>query len=234
LDGQGLPAILVSAMIDEQRLSLAADDGVVLDARLALPADATVGVAVCHPHPLYGGDMDNPVVVRVIEACAAAGLATLRFNFRGVGRSTGTHDGGRAEQRDLASALDHLAGRFGPDAVAAAGYSFGSLVTAAVVSGRPSLCGVALIAPPLGMVAGQLDGLAATASSLLIVVGALDTYCPRVALDIAMATLPRADVRVLESADHFFGGALDRLGEAVGEWAGRLGARQPGGGRRPC
>jgi alpha/beta superfamily hydrolase len=220
-------------MIDEQTVSLAPEDGVVLEARLALPAGATAGVAVCHPHPLYGGDMDNPVVVQIAVACAGAGVAALRFNFRGVGASTGTHDGGPAEQRDLTSALEHLAGRLGRDAVAAAGYSFGAMVTAAVAAERPSLRGVALIAPPLGVAAGRLDGLAAATSPLLIVVGSRDTYCPRDVLDIAVAALPRADVRVLEAADHFFGGALRPLGDAVGAWARMLGTGQPAGGGRP-
>src|SRR5207253_10394570 len=58
---------------------------IVLEGRLAVPAGARAGVVICHPHPLYGGDMDNPVVVRVQEVCAELGLATLRFNFRGVG-----------------------------------------------------------------------------------------------------------------------------------------------------
>jgi alpha/beta superfamily hydrolase len=209
-------------MIDEQAVSLTLDDGVVLDGRLALPARATIGVAVCHPHPLYGGDMDNPVVVRVTEACAEAGLATLRFNFRGVGRSTGRHDAGQAEQRDLTGALDHLAGRLGPDAVAAAGYSFGSMVTAAVAAGRPSLRGVALIAPPLAATEKGLDGLAAATAPLLVVVGAQDNYCPPESLARAVAALPHADVRVLEATDHFFGGSLGPLADAVRTWARTL------------
>src|SRR5437763_17218360 len=69
-----------------------------LEARLAVPPGARLGVVVSHPHPLYGGDMDNPVVARIVEGCAARGLATLRFNFRGGGAATGRHAGGPGEQ----------------------------------------------------------------------------------------------------------------------------------------
>src|SRR5262249_42695842 len=74
-------------MIPEQSVSLAVGPDLSLEALLALPDSPTAGVVICHPHPLYGGDMDNPVVVRVQEVCSALGLATLRFNFRGVGAS---------------------------------------------------------------------------------------------------------------------------------------------------
>jgi uncharacterized protein len=216
-------------MIREESLSLDAEEGVVLEARVALPASATVGIAVCHPHPLYGGDMENGVVVRMVQACAAAGLATLRFNFRGVGASTGTHDGGRGEQRDLESALAYLATRLGSDAVAAAGYSFGSMVTAAVAARQPSLRGVALIAPPLAAAKARLDGLAGFEARLLIVAGGRDSYCPRDVLEASVASLPRADVRILETADHFFAGAMTPLGDAVEAWARELGAGKPAG-----
>jgi uncharacterized protein len=75
-------------MITERPVTLDGSAGVALEASLALPAGATAGVVVCHPHPLYGGDMDNPLVLDVRDTCHHAGLATLRFNFRGTGRST--------------------------------------------------------------------------------------------------------------------------------------------------
>ena len=206
-------------MISEQIVSLASD-AAALDARLHLPAAATSGVVVCHPHPLYGGDMDNPVVLQAVEACAAEGLATLRFNFRGVGRSTGAHDGGKGEQRDLEAALDQLATRLGaPGAVAAAGYSFGARVAAAVTGRRTDLAGLGLIAPPLAVSADVLDGLATLSMPLLVVAGTEDPICPGHALDALSRSLPRAQIRRIDGADHSFWGALDQLGEAVRAWA---------------
>ena len=175
--------------------------------------------------------MENPVVQRIVEACTGARVATLRFNFRGVGASTGSHDAGRAEQHDLAAALDHLAGLLGPAAIAAAGYSFGAMVTAAVAARRAALRGVALIAPPLARARIPWEGLAAL-PALLLVVGDHDDYCPPEAVAAITAALPDADVRVIPGADHFFAGALEPLGDAVGAWAHALGAGNTLGGRR--
>ena len=102
-------------MITERSVTLAAGP-LTLDARLAVPDAPKAGIALCHPHPLYGGDMENPVVVRAAEVCHEAGLATLRFDFRGVGASTGAFDEGRGEQDDLGAALDHLAQTLPPGA----------------------------------------------------------------------------------------------------------------------
>jgi uncharacterized protein len=109
-------------MIPEQSVTIPVGTSLSLEGALALPPAAPAGVVVCHPHPLYGGAMDNPVVTAVAEACAAQGLASLRFNFRGVGASTGAWDEGRGEQDDLRAALALLRQRLQPDArVALAG-----------------------------------------------------------------------------------------------------------------
>ena len=84
-------------MIPEEPVRFGAPGGPTLDGALAHPPGATGGVVVCHPHPLYGGDMDNPVVLALRLACRDAGLAVLRFDFRGVRRSAGgTEDRGKA------------------------------------------------------------------------------------------------------------------------------------------
>src|SRR5687768_18215187 len=114
-------------MITEHRVTLDVSAAVALQASLALPAHASAGVVICHPHPLYGGDMENPLILDVRDVCYGADLATLRFNFRGTGQSTGRHDGGAGERDDVRAALSALAGRLrAPGAVALAGYSFGA------------------------------------------------------------------------------------------------------------
>jgi alpha/beta superfamily hydrolase len=161
--------------------------------------------------------MDSGVVTAAAEACAGRGLATLRFNFRGVGASTGKHDDGRGEQDDVRAAAAEVRRRLPAGApVALVGYSFGAAVAAAVAERTP-IAGLALIAPPLRLASFQPP--AAVTGPILVVVGAEDQYCPPAALETIRDTLPQATITVLEGADHFFFGALDQLAEAVGGWA---------------
>ena len=204
-------------MIPEQSATLAVASDVALESRLAVPAGAPAGIVICHPHPLYGGDMDNPVVVRVQEVCAELGLATLRFNFRGVGGSSGTHGGGLAEQEDARGALDALAQATGDRPLAIAGYSFGAWV-AALVGGRDArVTALALIAPPLAMY--DFGGVEGKRVPTLAVAGTADPYCPADDFQRFAARGAWVTPAVIEGADHFFFGKLYPLGEAVSGWA---------------
>ena len=175
---------------------------------------------ICHPHPLYGGDMDNPVVIRAAEVAQAVGLATLRFNFRGVGASEGSHAGGVGEGDDARAALATLAERLPAGRpLALGGYSFGAWVAARVAmleaGGLHALC---LIAPPLAM----LDfGFARPVAHTLLVAGSRDTYCSAEALRALAARLPGAETVVVDGAEHFFFGKLFPLGAALEAWARR-------------
>ncbi len=192
-------------MIPEQPLSLAVGADLSLEALLAIPDAPSAGVVICHPHPLYGGDMDNPVVVRVQEVCADLGLATLRFNFRGVGGSGGAHGDGVGEQDDARAALEALARTTGGAPTAIAGYSFGARIAALVACGDPRVGGLAMIAPPLGMYDfACIEGV---------------RYCPAPDFARLSARLPSATAVSIEGADHFFFGKLFPLGEAVAKWA---------------
>lgn len=214
-------------MIPEQPVTLAVGPDLSLEALLALPDSPTAGVVICHPHPLYGGDMENPVVVRVQEVCSALGLATLRFNFRGVGASGGVHAGGVGEQDDAVAALDALAKAIGNGALAIAGYSFGSRIAALVGSRDRRIAGMALIAPPLAM--SDFGFLEDRKIPTLAVVGTRDQYCPPESFASFVAARPWIKTATIEGADHFFFGKLFPLGEAVAEWAQQL---SPGRGAR--
>lgn len=210
-------------MIPEGPVTIAVPGGLTLEGALFRPPGADTGVVVCHPHPRYGGDMDSPVVVAAAAACAGQGLATLRFNFRGVGGSTGAWDEGRGEQDDVRAALAHLRGLLLPSArVALAGYSFGAAMAAAVVAGGEPVAGLALIAPPLGSAAWRPPALLAAAGIVLMVAGTEDAHCPQPALAAVAAAMPPGTVTLIDGADHFFSTGGQALRAALDGWARAL------------
>jgi alpha/beta superfamily hydrolase len=166
--------------------------------------------------------MDSPVVVTAARACARGHLATLRFNFRGVGASGGAWDEAKGEQDDVRAALAHLRGLLGPPAgVALAGYSFGAAMAAAAAAAGEPLAGLALIAPPLAM--RGLPALpAAVEGPLLVVAGSRDTYCPAGALAGLAGAWPSAIITVIDGADHFFFGGLAALDATLTGWVSKL------------
>lgn len=190
--------------------------GPALEARLAEVGSPRGGFVLCHPHPLYGGDMDNPVVVRAAEIAQAGGYATLRFNFRGVGGSEGAHDQGRGEQDDVSAALAALAARLPAGRpIGVIGYSFGAAMAARAT--RPGVpdAPLVLIAPPLAVY--DLDFLGERPGRILLVAGTADEYCPVEALH-RLAELTAGEERLIEGANHFFFGKLYPLGETIGAW----------------
>lgn len=94
---------------------------------------AGCSAVVCHPHPLFGGTMLNKVVYHLARGLSRAGYATLRFNFRGVGRSAGEHDDGRGEADDVRAAMGYLLDRCPGQRLLLAGYSFGAQVASRVL-----------------------------------------------------------------------------------------------------
>jgi uncharacterized protein len=199
----------------EEPLIIEVPGGPSLEGRLRELPGASAGLVLCHPHPLYGGDMDNPVIVRAAEVAQGLGVATLRFNFRGVGASGGTHGGGAAEMDDLRAALARTRLVLPSGApIGLLGYSFGAWVSARVTADDPRpLC---LVAPPLGML--DWTTLPPARPDLFVAAGSRDPYCPLPELERFAARLPGARVAIIEGADHFFFGKLYPLGEEVAAW----------------
>ncbi|HMK64856.1 MAG TPA: alpha/beta fold hydrolase, partial [Thermodesulfobacteriota bacterium] len=136
----------------------------------------TARVAVIsHPHPLYGGDMDNYVVSLLGQAFGRLGWSTLIFNFRGVGRSEGVFDQGRGEQQDVLSALAFLK-NLGMQDIVLAGYSFGAWVNAQAAGMEPDLIASLLVSPPLAML--DFSFVKDDSKTKLIICGDRDEFCP--------------------------------------------------------
>lgn len=182
--------------------------GVSLEARF-LPGSAPGGALITHPHPLYGGSMDNNVVWTVRQAFAARGWSTLRFNFRGVGLSSGSYGQGLAEVDDVAAALAFLKGKaLGPHFVI--GYSFGAAVAARAMLSGLEADGIVLLSPPIAFM--EMDFLPQVPKLNLIIAGDRDDLCPLEALRAALgAREPAVEIVVIAGADHFYGGREQQL-----------------------
>jgi alpha/beta superfamily hydrolase len=168
---------------------------------------------VCHPHPVYGGTMDNKVVYTVARALQTAGVATLRFNFRGVGESEGTYDEGAGETQDAAALADFGALRWPNRRLVLAGFSFGAFVALRLALSRDT-ARLITVAPPVGRF--DFSRLRAPACPWLVVQGdADDVVDPRAVIDWVQRQDPVPDLRVVPGVGHFFHGHLAELRDAV-------------------
>jgi len=162
------------------------------------------GAVICHPHPLYGGNMHNHVVRIVQKALSARDMVCLRFNFRGTGRSEGSYGNGIDELEDVRAALDFLGGldHVEPDRMLVAGYSFGCWVglRAAASDARPAaLIG---ISPPLNEY--DFGFLKNEKRPKLLVVGDGDFVCSRARFEELIAQIPEPKRgAIFPGADHF-------------------------------
>ena len=203
-----------------------------LEAILILPETTPVaGAVVCHAHPLHGGMMHFRVVFRAAKALQSAGLAVLRFNFRGVGRSEGAHDHGAGEQEDVRAALFELQDRFPGLPLVLGGFSFGSVVALRVAARDPRVRAAFALGLPVRM-AGHLPGtssfsmaedratLASIARPRLFVQGEHDEFGPGETLRAFVEPLPPPrEIVVVPGTGHFFDGQLDALQGAIADWA---------------
>ena len=172
-----------------------------------------------HPHPVYGGTMNNRVVYETFYAFQRRGFATLRFNFRGVGRSQGEFDSGIGELSDAAAALDWLQ-TINPNARECwiAGVSFGAWIAMQLLMRRPEINGFISIAPPASMY--DFTFLAPCPASGLIVHGTDDMVVPASDVEKLADRLKAqkgitVDYQLVPGANHFFGQHLDDLIEVV-------------------
>jgi len=198
-----------------------------LEARIEEPAPgeapATVGV-VCHPHPLYGGTMQNKVVHTLARAMQELGAPTVRFNFRGVGGSAGTYDGGAGELEDALAVCDWARRRWRCDALWLAGFSFGSAVALpAAGSVRPRA--LVTVAPPVGRII--VAPVARPSCPWLVVQGDRDELVDVVQVrEWVAGYAPPPQLLVLPGAEHFFHGRLGELRAAAIEFLSGEGGRE--------
>ena len=191
-----------------------------LEGLIAVPVGATParGALICHPHPQYGGSMYNNVVEAALEAMWQLGMATLRFNFRGVGASGGEYGGGAGEVEDAKAAMRFLLAREGVAGQGAAmlGYSFGAAVAMRAGAELAEVDTIVAIALPIVM--GDFSAAGQSGKRIVLIAGDRDDYCPAHALEALARRLGSAAIlKLIPGADHFFGGFENRLCGALRE-----------------
>jgi alpha/beta superfamily hydrolase len=195
------------------------------------PGSATAVAVIAHPHPLFGGTMDNKVVTTVARAFVERGAATYRFNFRGVGATRGEHDPGRGETDDMLRVIDHARASHAGLPLWLAGFSFGGAV-AVRAAARADFAQLVLVAPGFRRFTGEGMGVAPdpgdpnlgapgrhSAANTLVVHGDLDETVP-LADSLAWATPREVPVAVVPGGEHFFHRKLHVLREIVSRWMG--------------
>lgn len=180
-----------------------------LEGKLDL-SDSSHGAIITHPHPQYGGDMDNAVVETITKAYQHNGWSTLRFNFRGTGNSQGRFDGGIGEQEDVDAAIAYLSSQ-GVTAIELTGYSYGAFVLAgwAQQTGNHPYP-MRLVAPPVAFMdfsnISRLNGLKQ------VVVGTHDEFAPLSQVErLVPSWNSEARFNVIENTDHFYWNSMDKL-----------------------
>jgi alpha/beta superfamily hydrolase len=189
--------------------------------------DAPIAI-ILHPHPQFGGTMNNKVVYNLHYTFHKLGFSVLRFNFRGVGRSQGEFDQGIGELSDAASALDYLQS-MNPNARACfvAGFSFGAWIGMQLLMRRPEIAGFVSVAPPANMY--DFSFLAPCPSSGLIINGEADRIAPPNDVEKLAAKLKtQRGITIthvtVPGANHFFEEGMDEMISTVEEYVrGRMG-----------
>jgi alpha/beta superfamily hydrolase len=204
---------------EEETLLITMPTGQIIETRIGFPQQPiqpkTLAV-ICHPHPLFGGTMDNKVVYILTSTLRNLGAITVRFNFRGIGKSTGVFDQGIGESDDLVFLINWLQQHYSTKKLWLAGFSFGSFVAfRAHEQIKPER--LILVAPAVERWDYQQVSL--QTDKTLIVQGGNDTVVfPPAVMDWVGTLQPAPHFEMIEEADHFFHGFLPHLREIVQKW----------------
>lgn len=160
------------------------------------------GAIITHPHPQYGGNMNNNVVEAVVQAYREKEYTTLRFNFRGVGQSQGNYDQGVGEQEDVRAALVYIF-KLGKSAIDLAGYSFGAWVNAQGLKTYDQIERLVMVSPPVNFM--DFSFLDHNPRIKLVISGSEDDIAPPAMIkEMLPAWNPEAQFSIIKGADHFY------------------------------
>ncbi len=189
-----------------------------IEGMIERPADARTDIVAvcCHPHPLYGGAMQNKVVHTLARACQDLRVTSVRFNFRGVGASEGRHDDGVGESVDAAVVADWARNKTGAGRLWSLGFSFGGFVAYRLATERDAAA-LVTVAPPVQRF--DFKTLSVPRCPWLVAQGDADDLVDHErVLDWTRSLDPAPEVRILSGAEHFFHGRLTELRSLLGAW----------------
>lgn len=177
------------------------------------------GIVISHPDPWMGGTMDSPVIRTISSKLTTHEIATLRYNYRGVGESTGSYEEGKGESEDARNAFDVL--NEWPDInenkLGLIGYSFGASMAALTTQSETSVSGLVLISPPLGLLDSEI--LKTISIPAIIIGGEKDLMTPPEKLVSAQAALPKTtQLRLIQNADRSWSDGADSLADTITEF----------------
>ena len=196
-----------------------------LEGIIAIPpgVEPFPAVVVCHPHPLYGGSMDNNVVSGIAEALLQVGVISFKFNFRGVGGSQGTSGQGKGEQEDALAAISFLAtaGEVDRQRIGLAGYSAGASFALPVCHQDERIKALAAVSLPLGM--SELGSFKDCTKPKLLLSGANDDFTPADRfLEFCQGLADPKECHTIEGADHFWVGHEAVMAKKVSSFFGKV------------
>ena len=212
----------------EKAVAIAWHEGQLALEGIFIAGSGAAGAVIAPPHPLYGGAMESPVVTEIAFACEKAGVASLRFNWRGVGASAGRASGEPDDaDADTEAALAFLEETVVGDVVAC-GYSFGAAAALRVAGRHPRTDRLVLVSPPPALL--DAAAFAAYPGRILVVAGACDSFAPVAEIERLVDSARQARLEIVPEADHFFGVGLATISRVAGVW---LEASDPDGGSTP-
>lgn len=179
-------------------------------------SDITSAVLICHPHPQFGGNMLNNVVSGVFHKLIKNDISCLRFNFRAVGRSTGTHTSGRGELSDVKACINFLINEKKNEKIFICGYSYGAAIGCSAINYSDKIIGFAAISFPWDFMGVKYKKLSQTNKPKLFLQGDRDDIARYDRFETHYDTYSNPkEYRIVKGADHFYGGFEDEVATEV-------------------
>ncbi|MHA1931702.1 MAG: alpha/beta hydrolase [Promethearchaeota archaeon] len=211
-------------MVEIERLFITNND-IKLEAELFQSnlSPENIFVLICHPHPQYGGNMFNNVVSGVFNILVRNNISCIKFNFRGVGRSTGSHSNGTGELSDVQSCIDFLTNERKCEKIFLCGYSYGAAIGCSAIGYSDEIAGYISISFPWDFMGSKYKELSQTSKPKLFIQGDRDTvaHYGNFKENFDYYLDPKKKM-IIEGADHFYGNYEDQVANAVLEFLRNL------------